>query len=174
MHIELHGWKRASGILFMMATAIAGGGGSGAELGCTTSSGGTASSSSGGSSSGSSGGIVAPTGCAADATVSCSAGSDGFSCAAGDNPEVEDPSLSCSTPTASGSQDLYCCYTGFTGTSSTCVPDDNLTAVCPDPTSYGYICASGDDPTSYDPSLTCSTPTPDADGVHDDFCCTYQ
>ena len=168
--MNLNGWKTVSGLLFTLAVAVVGGAGSGAELGCSASSG-TGSSS--GGSSGSSSGIVAPAGCNADASVSCTTGAYGFSCAAGDNPEVEDPTLSCSTPTISGSEDLYCCYAGGTWSSTTCEPNDTLTAVCPDPTSYGYVCASGDDPTSYDASLNCSTPTPDADGVHDDFCCTY-
>ena len=53
------------------------------------------------------------------------------------------------------------------------MPDDALTSVCPDPTSYGYQCDSGDDPATYDSQLNCSTAVPDADGVHDDFCCTF-
>ena len=118
-----------------------------------------------------SGTLTAPAGCSTDGTVSCSGGATGFSCAVGDNPEAEDTSLSCSTPTTSGGQDLYCCYQGFTGSTTTCYPDDSLTAACPDPTSYGYVCAAGDDPTTYDGSLNCSTPTPD--GPNDDFCCTY-
>jgi hypothetical protein len=118
----------------------------------------------------SSGGI--PAGCTADSSVSCTSGSDGYSCAAGDNPEVEDPTLSCSTPTASGPDDLYCCYSGGTWSSSTCVPDDTITSICPDPTTYGYQCAAGDNPVTYDSSLTnCSQPTPD--GSFDDFCCSY-
>ncbi len=175
--MSFHRWNTASGILFTIAAAVVGGGSSGAGLGCstTTDSGGGSGSGSGssGGSSGSGSGVVAPAGCTADGTVSCAPGTDGYSCDAGDNPEVEDPTLSCSTPVASGSEDLYCCYTGFTGDPSTFEPDDGLTQACPDPTSYGYVCASGDDPSSYDASLTCSDSVPDPDGVHDDFCCTY-
>ena len=97
----------------------------------------------------------------------------GYACAAGDNPEAEDPGVSCSTPTAAGGEDDYCCFSGGAWSSATCVPDDALTSVCPDPTSYGYQCDSGDDPATYDSQLNCSTAVPDADGVHDDFCCTF-
>lgn len=122
-------------------------------------------------------GVVYPNGCSADPTVDCSgSGADGYSCAAGDNPAAEDSTLSCSIPTSDPNtgNDDYCCFTWSpAGGGSTCVPDDELTSQCPDPNSYGYQCDSGDDPTSLDPSLTCSTNTPDPDGVHDDYCCTY-
>ena len=121
---------------------------------------------------GSSSGSV-PVGCTIDATASCVGGADGYACAIGDNPEDEDPGLSCSTPVLAAGENHYCCYSGGTWSTTTCEPDDTLTAVCPDPTSYGYVCTSGDDPTSYDATLNCSVPTPDADGVHDDYCCTY-
>ena len=177
MHMKLHGWKTVSGFLFTVAIAAVGGGG--AELGCSATASGSGSSStgsSGSSGSGSSSGemiLPTPTGCTQDSAVVCAGGGDGFSCAAGDNPEVIDPTYSCSTPVtdpATG-DDTYCCIS-FSGTSSTCAADDSLTSVCPDPTSYGYVCASGDDPTTLDPSLNCSAAVPDADGVHDDFCCT--
>jgi hypothetical protein len=73
---------------------------------------------------------------------------------------------------ASGEDD-YCCFSGGAWSPTTCEPDDALTSVCPDPTTYGYQCTSGDDPYIYDSQLNCSSPVPDADGVHDDFCCTY-
>jgi hypothetical protein len=109
--------------------------------------------------------------CNADSTISCTGGAYGYSCAAGSNPEDEDTTLSCSVPTADGSNDDFCCYEGFTGSTTTCAPDDELTSQCPDPDSYGYQCAAGDDPTSYDASLNCSSSVPD--GSQDDFCCTY-
>jgi hypothetical protein len=131
----------------------------------------------GGSSSGgsSSGGL--PTGCTADTSVDCSGGGDPYSCASGDNPENEDPTLSCSTPQADATSggDDFCCFSEPSGdfSSSTCVADDDITSVCPDADSYGYQCVSGDDPSTLDSTLTnCSAATPDADGVHDDFCCT--
>jgi len=142
----------------------------------TGSSGGGGSSSSGGvsSSGGSSSGGPPPVGCTVDDTISCTGGADGYACAAGDNPEAENSSLSCSTPIASADgEDDYCCFAGFTGNSSNCEQDDDLASVCPDPDSYGYQCDAGDDPTSYDSQLNCSPNTPDPDGVHDDFCCTY-
>ena len=124
------------------------------------------------SSGGSSGGVV-PTGCTADSTVDCSgSGADGYSCGAGDNPENYDNLVS-SDPTPNGSDDDFCCFDGGTDFSSTtCEPDDTISGFC-DPGSYGFQCASGDDPSTYDATLNCSTNQPDPDGVHDDYCCTY-
>ena len=133
---------------------------------------------SGGGSGGSSGGEVVltpPTGCAQDLTVDCSGGGDGFSCASGYNPEVEDPTYSCTTPVTDPTSegDDYCCISFTEGGSTTCMADDELTSVCPDPDSYGYQCDSGDAPTTLDASLNCSMGVADTDGIHDDFCCTY-
>jgi hypothetical protein len=151
-----------------VAIAAVGGGSSGAELGCS------ATASGGSTSSGSSGGdLPVPTNCQADGTLDCSGGGTGFACDTGDNPENEDPTYSCSTPQSSAGEDDFCCFTGFADSSSSCTSDDNLTAVCPDPDSYGFQCDTGDNPVTLDPSLdNCSTATPDADGMHDDFCCT--
>jgi len=121
-----------------------------------------------------SGGITAPANCQQDSTVDCSGGGDGFACDSGVNPEDEDPTLSCSTPQSSAGEDDYCCFTAPSGfTTTTCEQDDNLTTACPDPDSYGYQCATGDDPAAYDPTLNCGPSTSDADGVHADFCCEY-
>jgi hypothetical protein len=169
-----HAWKTAGGVLFTVAAAAIGGGSTGAELGCSSDS--SSSSSSSGSSSGSSSsssGIGSIPGCTADDSLSCAAGSDGWTCDAGVNPESADPTATCSTPVSDSSGDHYCCFAGFTGTPDTCAQDDEITSVCPDPTSFGFVCASGDTPSNYDSSLSCSGSTPDADGVHDDFCCTY-
>jgi len=155
MHMKLHVWKTVGGLFLCLgASALAG-------AGCSSSStSGTVT-------------ITAPAGCTADSTVDCSGGGDGFSCAAGDNPEVEDTSLSCSTPTADGANDDYCCFTFTAGSTTTCVADDDLNSACPDADSYGYQCASAsDDPTSLDKSLTCSNGVADADGTDTDFCCT--
>jgi len=114
-----------------------------------------------------------PTGCIADANVVCAGGADGYACATGADPETEDPHRSCSTPAPVVGGADYCCFTDDTWSSTTCEPDDHLTSVCPDPMSYGYQCDTGLDPMTLDASLRCSTPTPDADGVHDDYCCTF-
>ena len=106
-----------------------------------------------------------PAGCGEDSTVHCSEGV-GWSCSAGDDPEREQSGLSCSDPTPDGSNDDFCCFEWTYG--SSCTPDDGLTSVC-QPGSYGYRCSAGDDPSSLDSSLNCSTPTPD--GSDDDFCC---
>jgi hypothetical protein len=110
--------------------------------------------------------LTPPAGCSADASVQCSRG-DGWSCAAGDDPEAEVSGLSCSNPVADGPNDDFCCYE-FSAGGSSCTPDDGLTSVC-QPGSYGYVCDAGDNPTLADSSLNCSAPTPD--GSADDFCC---
>ena len=119
-------------------------------------------------------GIGAIPGCTADDTVHCSGGGVGFTCAAGDNPEIIGPSLSCSTPViGTRGDDQYCCFKWTYGTSS-CTPDDELTAACTSG-SYGYQCvAPTDEPTSLDPGLHCSAPRPDFDGRNTDFCCTHE
>jgi hypothetical protein len=123
---------------------------------------------------GSSGNCDDGVGCVSDSTLECSGGHTAHSCSCGDNPELQDPGLSCSTPQANAGEDDYCCFTNPSGFSpSSCVPDDTLTSVCPDADSYGYQCDTGDQPSTLDPSLQCSDPTPDADGVHGDYCCTY-
>jgi len=129
---------------------------------------------------GSGNGIVGPPpfSCFTDSTIDCSGGGAPYSCVTGANPEEENPTISCSTPQpdATTGGDDYCCFGEPSGefSPSTCEPDDDISSVCPDADSYGYQCVSGDDPSTLDSSLTnCSVPTPDADGVHDDFCCTY-
>lgn len=111
-------------------------------------------------------GLSPPPGCSADSSVSCAQG-DGWSCDAGDNPEAEQSGLSCSDPTPDGPNDDFCCFDWSYGTSS-CTPDDDLTGSC-QAGSYGYQCNAGDDPSTLDSSLSCSSPT--ADGSQDDFCC---
>jgi hypothetical protein len=115
---------------------------------------------------GGSGGLAPPSGCSSDSSVQCSEGV-GWSCSAGDNPEAETSGLSCSDPTPDGPNDDFCCFDWTYGTSS-CTPDDSLTSDC-QPGSYGYQCSQGDNPTTLDGSLNCSSPTPD--GSNDDFCC---
>jgi len=122
------------------------------------------------------GGFVAATGCTEDDTLDCVGGAFGYACGAGDNPENEDPTLSCSVPSPNGSEDDFCCYVAPSGdfSAGTCAPDDGITSVCQYP-SYGYICAAqGDVPSDYDSTLSaCSTPVQDADGTSWDFCCSY-
>ena len=112
------------------------------------------------------------TGCTSDTTVDCAGGGYGFTCPAGDNPELFGPGVSCSEPVINpGGNEDYCCFRWTYGT-STCTPDDDLTAACSSG-SYGYQCvAPTDDPTSLDPGLHCGAPTPDFDGRDTDFCCT--
>jgi hypothetical protein len=172
MHMKLHLWKTVGGLLFCISASAL------ASAGCSTSS--TSSGGNGGGSgggSGSGGTVITPTisGCTDDPTVTavCTGGSEGFSCDQGDNPELEDTtdSLSCSTPTANGGEDDFCCFVFSGGSASTCVADDDLTSQCPDADSFGYQCADPtDDPTSLDGSLNCSDGV--ADGSSTDFCCS--
>jgi hypothetical protein len=105
------------------------------------------------------------TNCTQDPSLNCHAGGAGWRCAAGTNPEDEVANLSCSIPVPDGPDDDFCCIAWAYG--STCQPDPNI--ICPNPYSYGYSCLPGDDPSTYDATLNCSTPTPN--GSRDDFCC---
>jgi hypothetical protein len=124
-----------------------------------------------------SGGEPTPPNCSPDQGLVCSGGGDGWSCAAGDNPEDEEANFSCSVPEPNGPDDDYCCIE-LTASSTSCSPVDasfsgDASFVCGFG-SYGYQCLIGDDPSSLDPNLTsanCSE-SPDSDAVHDDFCCT--
>jgi hypothetical protein len=158
MHMKFHVWKTVGGLLFCLgASALA-------SAGCSSSS------TAGGSATVT---ITPPANCSADSSVDCSGGGDPFSCVAGDNPEAEDTSLSCSTSTPDGANDDFCCFTFTDGSATTCIADDELTQACPEADSYGYQCASAsDDPTSLDASLNCSEGVADPDGTDTDFCCT--
>jgi len=118
---------------------------------------------------------VASAACSPDPSVTgCAVGSYGFSCTAGsDSPDTTDPTLVCSTPTPSGSEDLYCCTDGYTGGSSSsgtsgCNADPTLAC---DAGSDGVDCASpSDNPESFFPGYICSDPSPQSDGTTG-YCC---
>jgi hypothetical protein len=84
---------------------------------------------------------------------------------------MEDPALLCGTPQVTEDEYDYCCFTGFDGSSSTCVfvSDDGLPCGT---FYYGFRCVSGDDPTTFDASLMWEDLGPDPDGVQDDYCCS--
>jgi hypothetical protein len=112
--------------------------------------------------------ISTPPNCTVDGSLACS-GSTGFACASGSNPEDADDTLVCSTPVTAGTEDEYCCIAGPAGSDSTCQADDTL--VCPSGT-FGYSCASGDDPADFDSTLSCSAGSGgDDDGGASVFCC---
>ncbi len=118
--------------------------------------------------------VVIPANCTAepDVTSTCGTGAVGYACDEGTDPESDDPTRVCSTPSLASGEDDYCCYEGFSTTGGTCTPDDGVTDSC-GAGSYGFSCAAGDtDPTSQDPNLTsCSVP---ADGGDADlYCCSY-
>ena len=54
-----------------------------------------------------------------------------------------------------------------------CWEDPHWTTLCPGPMAIGYMCTVGDDPVSYDPTLTCAPPKPDAARTLDYYCCNY-
>jgi hypothetical protein len=103
--------------------------------------------------------------CAADSTLQCTGGSTGQSCTGSATPDTSSEACSIGTSMSDGSTG-YCCIS-FTSSSSTCTPDETVTG-CQYP-SYGFSCATGDDPTTLDASLNCSQPT--TCGTQDLFCC---
>jgi hypothetical protein len=106
-------------------------------------------------------------GCTQDTSLNCQAGGSGWRCAAGDNPENDVSNLSCSIPQPDGPDDDFCCIAW--AYSSSCRPDPNVICSPPYSYGYGYSCLAGDNPATLDPTLNCSSPTPD--GSNDDFCC---
>jgi hypothetical protein len=107
--------------------------------------------------------------CSAESSFACGPGSTGYTCASGDDPESYDTGLQCEAVATSNGSDEYCCTTAEATPQPGCASDDALS--CPSPGAYGFQCVAGENPTAYDPSFTCSTATPDADGAHDDYCC---
>jgi hypothetical protein len=128
--------------------------------------------------SGSSGGVSSsgvPDGCTTNPSLGCSGGATGYACASTVDPAIEDPGLSCTSPTRSaGGQDLYCCFSGFPTGPNTCKSEDQLTITCPSAGAYAYQCLPGDDPAAIDPQLECGAAVLDPDGIHGDYCCTYE
>jgi hypothetical protein len=177
--MKLQVWTAlAAGVLLTASAYVAG-------CSSSTTPTGTSSTSSSGSGSGGSTGSnpsSVPNGTAyTGSAVTCSVG-DAWEVPAGDPAPDSDPSsgLSCSvdpvTDPATG-DDVYCCFDVSSG--STCTADASLTADCQAACAadasnpcqpgnvFGFTCASGDDPTSLDPSLNCSA-DPSATG---NFCC---
>ena len=111
--------------------------------------------------------------CAFDSSVPCSQGA-GFSCPIGSAPDDSDPSLVCSIPSASGNEDLFCCFTATATSGATCAQDDSVVG-CED-NSFGFSCTGSDRPDADFSDLTCSasgTPGTDAAGNPATlFCCT--
>ena len=115
-----------------------------------------------------------PTNCNVDTTLTCASGSTGYACDIGTDPESDDDTRICSTPTPGATEDDYCCAdSGFSTSGGSCVPDDGVSDSCEDG-SYGFNCAAGDsDPTTQDSALDqCSHPDTSTDS--DLYCCTYQ
>jgi hypothetical protein len=108
-------------------------------------------------------------GCVADSSLACDAGSDGVDCSSSsDNPESDFPGYICSDPSPQGDGTIgYCCATGFSG--STCAQDDSVTG-CAYP-SVGFSCTGTDTPDQADSSLTCSDPTTDPNTGDQLYCC---
>jgi hypothetical protein len=100
-------------------------------------------------------------------TIDCADGGTAYVCAAGFDPEFGHIRLTCSTPTADpdGHDYDYCC--GYRR-GAICQQDDSVK--CQSSDSYGYQCEKAYSPSSL---LGCSSPTPDQDGIHDDYCCVH-
>jgi len=127
-----------------------------------------------GSSSGGGGITGLPSSCAADSSVTCTGGADGYSCTSTDAPDDSDPTLECSIgvadPTTATSTDYCCLPSTFSWGTSTCAQDDSVTGGCTTAGSYGFSCTGSDTPDQTDMTLTCSTGVADPDG-NTDFCC---
>ena len=135
-------------------------GGTGTQFCCTDGTTVVTGGSSGGGSGGGSGGTM-PT-CAADSSLTCDAGSTGYTCTGGAVIGTDDPTFICSDPTAmQDGTNGQCCITTFTD--SSCQADSSLQ--CEEP-SIGFSCATGDNPMDSDPTLNCSVPAGDSSGDH--------
>lgn len=106
------------------------------------------------------------TGCSADRSiVGCTGASIGFTCSGSADPAQGNPSLVCSTGTASGGSTLYCCAS-YAATGS-CSADTTVTGC--QGNSIGFSCTSSDTPDQVNSSLVCSTGTPGNGAT--DYCC---
>lgn len=77
--------------------------------------------------------------------------------------------LACSSQPSSGAQGPGTASTSCSGgATDPCAVDDTVTCVN---NAAGYSCRCGVTPETQDPTLTCTAPTPGADGEQD-FCCT--
>jgi hypothetical protein len=111
-------------------------------------------------------GVQAGSGCAVDASTSCTDGSTGYSCAGMETPTDSDPTQSCGAGVSDNNgNSLYCC---ITTTTSSCAPDSTV-AGCSGG-SYGFSCTSTDAPSDGNPALTCSDSTAGPDGASL-YCC---
>ncbi len=113
--------------------------------------------------------VVPTTTCAADATVNCSAGGNGFSCTGSDMPDTS--SLICSDGTAGagmGGATGFCCIPAAT-TTTTCAEDATVTGCVAG--SFGFSCTGSDAPQAAYTNLTCSTATAGNAGSSL-YCCT--
>jgi hypothetical protein len=132
-----------------------------AAAGCTASAGTT------GAGTGSSG---SANGCAADPSLSCDMGSSGVDCPPGDDPKAAFPGDVCSAPAVQADgTDGYCCATGFTPGTTSCVQDASVQS-CEYP-ALGFSCSGSDSPGQADPSLSCSTGTADPSTGLTLYCC---
>jgi hypothetical protein len=110
-----------------------------------------------------------PSSCMTDSTVTCGDAATGYSCSSTDTPDDADSSIECSIGVVDGANTDYCCLPGsaYSWSTTTCAQDDSL--ACTTPGSFGFSCAAGDNPMTYDSTLTCSAPGSDTSGDH--FCC---
>jgi hypothetical protein len=115
-----------------------------------------------------------PQGCSAAPTVSYPLPALGYSCAPGNNPGTEDPTILCTVPVPDSSgNDDYCCFTPAQSAEG-CVPNFAPVASCSAngaPTSMAFLCDSSSDLPPVPNWWRCPAAARDADGAHWDFCC---
>jgi len=108
--------------------------------------------------------------CGYDSSVPCVAGA-GYSCAIGASPpDSSDPTLVCSTPTTTATDDEYCCYTNTITppAGATCAQDPSVSGCAPG--SFGFSCSGTDSPTDDFSGITCSAGVGTAPTT---YCCVY-
>jgi hypothetical protein len=113
-------------------------------------------------------GVISGFGCSTDSSLGCVSGSTGMTCQGGAAPDSSNSSCSVGQTNSDGTVS-YCCIP-FVATGGTCQPDESVGASCVYP-SFGYSCATGDNPATTDATLNCSDPV--TVGGLDTFCCTY-
>jgi hypothetical protein len=114
-------------------------------------------------------GNAAP-GCTSTTDATCSG--QAYSCVPGSFPYgIEGVTLECSSPVVQASGDSsYCCTPSTGPQTSDCTWNGTSTASC---SGLAFRCKAGSDPASLDSQLTCDAGSPDSDGTHTVYCCSY-
>lgn len=114
-------------------------------------------------------GNVAP-GCTGTTNASCSG--QAYSCVPGSFPYgTEGVTLECSSPVVAttGTSD-FCCTPSTGPQTSACTWNGASSSSC---STLPFQCKTGENPATLDSQLTCTGGSPDPDGTHTDYCCSY-